>query len=125
MADPAREEAKVKTRVLHCREGDHDWKAPVTRGPGPRNCPDHPAPAVVKKPPEPKQVSYVKVISDALETPRAKSCDCDLHPGMTFDEISALGGGCTMPRFCCPVLDSINRKIGFRPEEARAGIEPA
>lgn len=38
-------------------------------------------------------------------------CRCPVHDRMTDDELVALGCGCTGPRFACPRLDMIRRRI--------------
>jgi hypothetical protein len=39
-------------------------------------------------------------------------CSCDLHPGMTVDDLRGLGAGCTDPVGTCPVLDRVRRRLG-------------
>lgn len=39
-------------------------------------------------------------------------CSCSIHPGMTVDDLRALGGGCTDPAWSCQVLDRLRRKLG-------------
>lgn len=102
-------------RTLYCALGDHDWEAPVKRGRKPLNCPDH-RPATPTAAPEKEHVGYARIIEEALADPRAVDCHCAFTDGMTFDDLVTLGGGCTMPSFCCPTLDRIRRRIGFRVE---------
>lgn len=49
-------------------------------------------------------------------------CTCDIKPGMTRAQLVDLGGGCTMPAFCCPQLDKVRRAMRPDPEPKR---EPA
>lgn len=39
-------------------------------------------------------------------------CHCDLHDGLTADDLRAMGGGCSSPRWVCPALDLVRRQLG-------------
>lgn len=42
---------------------------------------------------------------------RWPSCRCRLEPAMTNGELVALGAGCSGPRWCCPRLDAVRRRL--------------
>lgn len=45
---------------------------------------------------------------------RYPRCQCDLHAGLTRDELVALGGGCTDSRgFVCDRLAAVRRRCGL------------
>ena len=39
-------------------------------------------------------------------------CRCGLNKRTTRADLDALGGGCTMPAYCCPRLDAVRRRVG-------------
>jgi hypothetical protein len=47
------------------------------------------------------------------EAPADKHCRCALRAGMGDDDLSALGAGCTAPRYVCPRLDAVRRRVGL------------
>ena len=52
------------------------------------------------------------VIRDELARPRAKQCRCPITPRSTFEQLRALGAGCTAGQWVCPTLDAIRRRLG-------------
>lgn len=59
-------------------------------------------------------VSSPKLVSALAEkaTPERKAanrCKCDFSEVHTLADLTAMGGGCTMPKYGCPVLDSVRR----------------
>lgn len=116
----------TKYQTLHCEAGDHDYDWPVKRGRKPRNCPAH-KPAV-SAPAGITGESLAVRIQGALDRAKERSihCLCDIRTDMTRDELTDLKAGCTAsPRggmagdgagYVCPVLDSVRRAIGPRPE---------
>lgn len=53
-------------------------------------------------------------IAAILEQPAAKRCRCPgMRPGITDDELRALGAGCTAPRWVCGTLDAVRRAVGL------------
>ncbi len=38
---------------------------------------------------------------------RRSVATCGLYAGLTADDLRAMGGGCSSPRWVCPVLDLI------------------
>lgn len=59
-------------------------------------------------------VTVRRVIQQVVEQARQRgeACSCDLHAGMTVDELRGLGAGCCDPLFVCPVLDRVRRRVG-------------
>lgn len=45
------------------------------------------------------------------EVLKAKPCNCGITPSTTDQQLHALGGGCTMPWYACPTLDSLRRRL--------------
>ena len=108
---------KVNNRTLHCEIGNHDWLAPIQRGRPPKNCPDHKPVVVYQAKPKNPEANVRRTIEATLAEPRSQGCECGITADFSRDDLTALGGGCKMPAFCCSVLDTIRRKIGPRPEE--------
>lgn len=64
-----------------------------------------------------------RVWEDVSKKQEVFGCECDLHEGMTRDELAPLGGGCTDTpergfagdvaggRYVCPVLDLYRRSV--------------
>lgn len=57
-------------------------------------------------------------------------CRCALVPAMSPTDLRLLGGGCTMPSYCCPTLDAYRRRVGALPmaelpKKVHAAPEPA
>lgn len=48
------------------------------------------------------------LVETALRFP---ACRCQLDPAMSDDELVALGGGCTDPRWSCPRLVTVRRRV--------------
>jgi hypothetical protein len=53
---------------------------------------------------------------EVLQLKETVPCRCDLRPGMSREDLQPLGAGCTDPWYCCPVLDSYRRKVGYKNE---------
>lgn len=39
-------------------------------------------------------------------------CRCKIGVHATSEDLQAMGGGCTMPGWCCPRLDAVRRNRG-------------
>lgn len=113
------------TETLRCAAGNHEWTRHPKPGRKPTNCPDHQAVKItmdraerLQKMQEGRERSQRErnkelirgVLSKARD--RGIKCRCKIKPNMTLMEINRLGGGCTMPGWCCPVLDRVRREIG-------------
>jgi hypothetical protein len=60
------------------------------------------------KPPRPiRPALQAAILETGLRFPR---CRCQLDPAMTDEQLTALGGGCTAPRWSCPRLDAVRRR---------------
>jgi hypothetical protein len=51
------------------------------------------------------------VIRDELARPRAKDCRRPITPQSTLEQLQALGAGCTVGRWVCPILNAIRRRL--------------
>ena len=67
-----------------------------------------------------------RAVWDAIQRlGRLNRCRCELRGGMSQAELSTLGGGCTMPTFCCPTLDAYRRRTPQAAMPAEAAPKPA
>lgn len=56
------------------------------------------------------RASFAELLRETREThPR---CRCRISVNASSEDLLALGGGCTMPGWCCPRLDAVRRGRG-------------
>lgn len=106
-------EDEQKYETLICEVGDHEWQRERQRGKKPSRCPEHRSPAISAPPSNKTTDHQASVIAAILEAPRASGCRCRLSPTSTPAQIRTLGGGCTMPSFVCPILDTVRRQLNI------------
>lgn len=59
-------------------------------------------------------ISRAKLGRHIAETrERWPQCRCELHAGLSVDELIALGSGCTAGREVCPRLAAVRRRCGL------------
>lgn len=99
---------------LICAECGNEWEREKARGKKPTLCPDCKKKQAVAPKVSQKRESTVaeewEYISKMKEDFR---CRCDLREGMTWDELLALGHGCTDGRYICGVLTRYREKVGW------------
>jgi hypothetical protein len=74
-----------------------------------------------------------RIWEDVQRTRERTECECDLKPGLDWDALRALGGGCKSKRepgrkagqgmalFVCPALDLYRREVGYPPLDPETG----
>ncbi len=111
--------------TLRCAAGNHEWTRQAKPGRKPSNCPEHQVAKEtmdrverlqkMQEGREKAQRARNKDLIRAILTKardRGIKCNCKVKVSMTLEEINRLGGGCTMPSWCCPVLDRVRRELG-------------
>lgn len=106
------------TQTLHCQAGNHKWEREPKRGRKPINCPKHTGltstedGTPIRKTPSTSNVdTTIQRVLGEQHQRASFSCSCEFPPEMTWEQLVAMGAGCTGPQFVCSTLDTIRRAV--------------